>query len=81
MPTKSIQEMLIDELLASPAGQLLQKALQTIENVQQNLYALATSEDSNKLKLLKIGTVFQIFLVDLHLFIFSNNKGMILKRN
>ena len=64
MPTKSIQEILIDELLASPAGQLVQKALQTIENVQQNLYALATSEDSNKLKLLKIGTVFQIFLVD-----------------
>ena len=64
MPTKSIQEILIDELLASPAGQLLQKALQTIEKVQKNLYALATSEDSNKLKLLKIGTVFQIFLVD-----------------
>lgn len=64
MPTKSIQDILIDEFLSSPIGQLLQKAMQTIENVQENLYALATSEDSGKLKLLKIGTVLQIFLVD-----------------
>lgn len=64
MPTKSIQDIVIDELLSSPAGQLLQKAMRTIEKVQENLYALATSEDSEKLKLLKIGTVFQIFLVD-----------------
>ena len=64
MPTKNIQDILIDEFLSSPTGQLLQKAMRTIENVQENLYALATSEDSGKLKLLKIGTVLQIFLVD-----------------
>ena len=64
MPTKNIQDILIDEFLSSPTGQLLQKAMRTIENVQENLYALATSEDSEKLKLLKIGTVLQIFLVD-----------------
>jgi len=64
MPKDMIQKILIDELLSSPAGGLLQKSMQTIENVQQQLYALATDEDSNKLKLLKIGTVFQIFLMD-----------------
>jgi len=64
MPTDSIQKLLISELLSSPVGELLQKAMQTIEKVYQNLYALATTEDSGRLKLLKIGSVFQIFLID-----------------
>ena len=64
MPTNSFRDIMIAELLASPVGQKLQKAMQTIEKVQNVLYALATCEESEKLTLLKIGTVFQIFLVD-----------------
>ena len=59
-----LQEMAIEELLNSQAGEKIQQAIKTIAAVQKNLFALAESEDSAGLNLLKIGTVFQIFLID-----------------
>lgn len=59
-----LQEIAIEELLNSQAGKKIQQALETISAVQRNLFALADSEDSTELNLLKIGTVFQIFLID-----------------
>ena len=58
------QEIAIDELRNSPAGEKISQAMETVTAVQRNLCALAESEDSTQLNLLKIGTVFQIFLVD-----------------
>ena len=58
------QEIAIDELRNSPAGEKISQAMETVAAVQHNLCALAESEDSTQLNLLKIGTVFQIFLVD-----------------
>ena len=58
------QNPAIEALLASPAGEKLKQIMNTICSVQRNLFALANSEDSAQLNLLKIGTVFQIFLVD-----------------
>ena len=59
-----LQEIAIEELLNSQAGKKIQQALETIAAVQRNLFALADSEDSTELNLLKIGTVLQIFLID-----------------
>ena len=61
---ETAQEIAIDELRNSPAGIKLAKAMETVAAVQRNLCALAESEDSTQLNLLKIGTVFQIFLID-----------------
>ena len=60
----TLKEIAVEELLNSPTGQGICRAMDTITAVQRNLFALAASEDSAKLNLLKIGTVFQIFLVD-----------------
>ncbi len=59
-----LKEFAIDELLGSPAGNWLGQAMETVRKVQRTLFALADSEDSAQLNLLKIGTVFQIFLID-----------------
>ena len=59
-----LQDMAIEELLNSHVGQKINQAMDVIAEVQQNLCALAESEDGTRLDLLKIGTVFQIFLVD-----------------
>lgn len=59
-----LQEIAIEELRNSPAGQKISQAMETVAAVQRNLCALAESEDSTQLNLLKIGTVFQIFLID-----------------
>ena len=63
MYAENWQKPLIDELLSSPVGQILEKAMSTIAEVQKHLYALVASEDSPQLKLLEIATVFQLFLV------------------
>ncbi len=63
MHAENWQKPLIDELLSSPVGQILEKAMNTIAEVQKHLYALVASEDSPQLKLLEIATVFQLFLV------------------
>ena len=59
-----LQEIAIDELRNSPAGEKISQAMETVTAVQRNLCALAESEDSTQLNLLKIGTVFQIFWID-----------------
>ena len=62
MEYEMIQGAVIDELLSSDAGQKIRQIAENVSAVQQGLYALAANEDSAKLDLLKIGTVFQIFL-------------------
>ena len=59
-----MQNMALEILLASPVGEKLAQTMKTIETVQRNLFALAQSEDSERLQLLKIGTVFQVFLIN-----------------
>lgn len=63
MDQENWRKPLIDELLSSPAGLILEKAMHTIEAVQKHLYALMTSENTSHLKLLEIATVFQHFLI------------------
>lgn len=64
MSKNIIQNMTVDELVSSDAGQKIRQILETASNVQRGLYALAVSEDDAKLNLLKIGTVFQLFFID-----------------
>ncbi len=64
MSMDSLLDMALDDFLSSPVGQKLSQAMEIVSNVQRNLCALANSEDGDRLNLLKIGTVFQIFLVD-----------------
>ena len=63
-PVKLIRELPIEQLLGASAAELVEKAMDTVSTVQRDLLALAESEDSEQFTLLKIGTVFQIFLVD-----------------
>ena len=53
----------IDELMDSPALQKLARIMEAITFVQENLEAAAESDDDTKRKLIKVATVFQIFLV------------------
>jgi hypothetical protein len=64
MSLDDLKEIVIDELLDSPAGEWIGKAMDTVTSVQRVLFAVFESEDSNQFTLLKIGTVFQIFLID-----------------
>lgn len=59
-----IRDIAIDELMQSPAGEWLEKAVKKVSDVQRVVLALSEKEEDEKLTLLKIGTVFQIFLVD-----------------
>ena len=59
-----LKEFAIDEFLNSSAGEALKRTMETLAFVQNNLVALAENEDPAQLNLLKIGTVFQIFLID-----------------
>lgn len=63
MQPENWQKTLIDELLSSPAGECLQKAMGTIKMIQKHLYALMDCDDSTQLKLLEVGSVFQLFLI------------------
>lgn len=56
--------MSIEKRAAFSPFQALAKSMETIETVQHHLIALSESDDSNEMTLLKIGTVFQIFLID-----------------
>ena len=60
----SLKEIAIDELMKSPAGEWLSQAMNTVSSIQRALFTISESEDSNQLTLLKIGSVFQIFLID-----------------
>ena len=63
MLSENWKKTLIDELLSSSIGELLQKSMGTVKSVQEHLFALMDSEDSLQLKLLEVGTVFQLFLI------------------
>lgn len=59
-----IRDIAIDELMRSPAGEWLEKAVEKVSDAQRVVLALSEKEEDEKLTLLKIGTIFQIFLVD-----------------
>lgn len=64
IPVELIRELPIEQLLGSSVSERVERILDTVSTVQRSLFALAESEDSEQFTLLKIGTVFQIFLVD-----------------
>lgn len=64
MLADSLFDITIDELLESPAGQKLSRAMEAIATIQRGFFALKNSDDDTSVKLLRIGTVFQLFLVD-----------------
>ena len=59
-----IQDIAIDTLMRSPATEDLRKVMETIATAQENILAFAKSDNSTKFKLVKMATVFQIFLID-----------------
>lgn len=64
MAFDELKEIAIDELLDSPIGEWIGKAMDTVTSVQRALFSVFAGEDSNRLRLLKIGTAFQIFLIN-----------------
>lgn len=59
MQNEQIQKIVIEQLLPVPAAEKLKNVLDTISSVQQGLYAFVAGNDSEKLNILKIGTVFR----------------------
>lgn len=59
-----LQDFAIEELIASTAGQKLRQAIEIVESVQSHVAALMQKDEEERLTLLKIGTVFQLFLID-----------------
>ena len=59
-----LHSLLIEELAASPAGEKLDQVMGVVESVQRHMAALHEKQGEGKLTLLKVGTVFQLFLVD-----------------
>ena len=59
-----IQDIAIDTLMRSPATEDLRKVMETIATAQEHILAFAKSDNSTKFKLVKMATVFQIFLID-----------------
>lgn len=59
-----LQDIAIDTLISSPAAEDLRHVMETIATAQEHILALAGSNDSTQFKLVKIATVFQIFLID-----------------
>ena len=64
IPIELIRELPIEQLLGSSAAERVERIMDTVSTVQRSLFSLAESGDSEQFTLLKIGTVFQIFLVD-----------------
>ena len=64
MMIDSLFDIAIDELLESPQGQRLSRAMEAIAMIQRSVFALRDSDDDTSVKLLRIGTVFQLFLVE-----------------
>lgn len=60
----SLPDILLREFLESPSGKKLEQIMETIATVQRRLFEISESSDSRQLDLLKIGTVFQVFLID-----------------
>ena len=61
---EKMDNLLINELLSSPVGEKLSSAMMILESVQRRISSYDPETESSKLSLLKIGTVFQIFLID-----------------
>ena len=59
-----IQELTIDKLLNSQIGEKLQKGVDIFKNVQENLLALYSKDDSTSLSAVKIGTVLILSVFD-----------------
>ena len=59
-----LQDFAMEELVASPVGQKLRQAIEVVESVQSHVAALMQKDEEERLTLLKIGTVFQLFLID-----------------
>ena len=64
MQNDSLPELLL-EFLSSPIGKKIQQIMETIAVIQRRLVEIAENEGQWQLDLLKIGTVFQIFLFDI----------------
>lgn len=61
---RNIQDIAIDALMKSPVTEDLRRTMEAITKAQEHLFTLARSDDCTRLKLVKIATVFQIFLID-----------------
>ena len=59
-----LQELPIDLLLDSQIGQKIHQAMDVISEIQRHVFAFTADEDSAQQKLLRIGSVFQFFLMD-----------------
>ena len=59
-----LQDFAIEELIVSPVGQKLRQAIEVVGSVQSHVAALMQKDEEERLTLLKIGTVFQLFLID-----------------
>jgi len=64
MTADFILDYAIDELLSTPVGKKLEQAMNAVMAVQRGLQALSGNGDGVSLNLLRIGTVFQIFFID-----------------
>ena len=64
MPIDELNKLSIDDLLDSPIVKLAQRAIETVNLVQRTLIAISESEDSTLFTILKIGTVFQLSLIN-----------------
>ena len=64
MEAESLKNILISELMESPVGTKITKAMETVALVNEHLCALMDPEEDTQLKLLRIGSVFQIFLIN-----------------
>ena len=65
MQESGFLEQSVEKLQSSSALEKIKQTIETITAVQQNLYALANNEEGEQLTLLKVGTVFQVFFIDL----------------
>ena len=64
MPADFVFEMPLEDLLSSSAVEKIKKAMDTIATIQEKVSALSANGDGAAVNLLRIGTVFQIFLID-----------------
>ena len=64
MTNNDLVELALNELLSEDAKQKVSKAIEAMFDVQRGLSALMNSEEGRQLDSLKIGTTFQIFLID-----------------
>ena len=64
MNVSSVPIAELDKLLSVDASEKLHNTLNTLSSIQQGIYNLADDDESGQMKLLRIGTVFQLFLID-----------------